>query len=66
MEFGIRDIYNDDEVTIQQIGGEGEEESLEQDVKPKRKGRKMPPSSSKWKKAGRDPRPANVAAESDY
>ena len=58
MEFGIRDIYDRED---RQPVDEGLEE-LEQDDAPKvkRRGRKYP------KKAMKETRPADVAADSDY
>jgi hypothetical protein len=58
MEFGIRDIY--DEEDRQPLNQEEDLEQEEGAMKPKRRGRKYP------KKAMRETRPANVAAESDY
>lgn len=58
MEFGIRDIYDDED--RQPLTQEEELEQEEGEKKLKRRGRKYP------KRAMRETRPVDVAAESDY
>jgi hypothetical protein len=64
MEFGIRDIYDADDRP------RADDESLEQaddpTVKPKRGRKSSKPGYGKRQARKVDPRPADVAAESDY
>ena len=62
MDIGIRDIYNDDREDPALT--EEEDDDLEQAIGKKKRGKK-----SSWeskRRNSKDPRPADVAAESDY
>jgi hypothetical protein len=61
MELGIRDIYDEDDRRPDSSTPNEEDEELEQAVMKRR-----PRKYGAKKRMTADPRPANVAAESDY